>query len=337
MTTTESPAADRQPSRRAALGLLCGLVLLSSPDAIAGPATPPYVLVLGTAQDGGLPHPACTGPHCARARREPGFRRLVASLALVDPATVPPEVFLVDATPDVEEQLARLGDLRPRGPSPDGRERVDRAPVDGVLLTHAHAGHYLGLASFGYEVVSTHDLPVWATPRMGAYLRGNGPWSQLVDRRNIELRTLAPGESVRLTPRLEVTAFAVPHRDELSDTVGFLVTGPSRRLLYVPDTDRWDSWAPPLLDRLAGVDVALLDGTFYSTDELPGRSVEQIGHPLVRTTMDLLTERVQAGGLAVHFTHLNHSNPLVDPNGPEAAAVRDRGFHVLSDGQTIDL
>lgn len=318
--------------------LLCVLGLGSSRSAADGPAAGPYLLVLGTAQDGGLPHAACSGPHCSRARRDPGFRRLVASLALVDPAESPPRVFLIDATPDVAEQLRLLEPLRPRPPvDPAGRETVDRAPLDGILLTHAHMGHYLGLATFGYEVVSTHGLPVWTTPRMASYLQHNGPWSQLVDFGNIELRSLAPGASVRLTPRLEVTALAVPHRDELSDTVGFVIAGPSRRVLYVPDTDRWDSWDPPLGERLEGIDVALLDGTFYSPDELPGRSIEQIGHPLIETTMDLLSERVAAGSLAVYFTHLNHSNPAVDPEGPEAAAVRRRGFHVLADEQRIDL
>lgn len=304
-----------------------------------GGPPPPYVRVLGTVQDGGLPHAACSGPHCLRARRDPSFRRLVASLALVDPAETPPRIFLVDATPDLVEQLARLRDDVPTAQqhSTGGRETVDRSPVDGVLLTHAHIGHYLGLAFFGYEAISTHRLPVWTTPRMATYLRDSGPWSQLVARGNIELRELAPGASVQLTGRLRVTALSVPHRDELSDTVGFLVEGPSRRILYVPDTDRWDAWDPPLLQRLEGVDAALLDGTFYSTDELPGRDIEQIGHPLVAATMDLLAERVAAGTIEVCFTHLNHSNPLVDPESPEARVVRERGFHVLAEGRRIDL
>jgi pyrroloquinoline quinone biosynthesis protein B len=307
-------------------------------DGAPAPPAAPHVRVLGTAQDGGLPHPGCSGPRCRRALRDPDARRLVASLALVDPATSPASVFMIDATPDLVAQLARLTDLRAPAPGAGDRlETVDRQPIDGVLLTHAHMGHYLGLAFFGYEALHARALPVWATPRMADYLRRNGPWSQLVELGNIDLRSVATGSDVRLTERLRVTVMPVPHRDELSDTVGFLVQGPTRTLLYVPDTDRWDAWDPPLLERLEGVDVALLDGTFYSADELPGRSVEQIGHPLVRTTMDLLQERVAAGTLEVYFTHLNHSNPALDPDGPEAEEVRRRGFHVLGELEEIGL
>jgi pyrroloquinoline quinone biosynthesis protein B len=344
MTTSELPPRVAPVVGHAALALaLClsvaGSGALAAERSTAGdPAPPPFLRALGTVQDGGLPHAACDGPRCRRARRDPSFRRLVASLAVVDPAASPPAVFLLDASPDLIEQLSRLRDLRPdTGEDHGGLETVDREPIDGLFLTHAHIGHYLGLAFFGYEAVHTRALPVWATPRMAGYLSDNGPWSQLVDLGNIDLRSLPPGESVRLTERLRVTAVPVPHRDELSDTVGFLVEGPSRSALYVPDTDRWDSWDPPLLERLEGVDVAVVDGTFYSADELPGRSVVQLGHPLIRTTMDLLQERVAGAGLEVYFTHLNHSNPALDPDSPEARAIRERGFHVLAEDDEIHL
>lgn len=329
-----------EPARRGPLAVavwLSTVALGASAASPPDPPRPPFLRVVGTVQDGGLPHAACTGPRCRLARRDATARRLVASLAVVDPAASPPQVFLIDATPDLGAQLDRLADLRPAAADGGGEETVDRHPIDGVLLTHAHIGHYLGLAFFGYETIHTSGLPVWATPRMAGYLRANGPWSQLVERGNIELRSLAPGKALRLTPRLRVSAVAVPHRDELSDTVGFLVEGPSRRALYVPDTDGWEAWDPPLLERLRDVDVALLDGTFYSTDELPGRSVERIGHPLVGQTMDLLQERVAAGALAVWFTHLNHSNPALDPESPEARTIRDRGFRVLAENEEIEL
>jgi pyrroloquinoline quinone biosynthesis protein B len=308
------------------------LALSAAPEpAPPPPASGPRLVVLGTVQDGGLPHVACTCVRCERARREPGFRQHVASLALHLSASG--KVYLIDATPDLGAQLEAVARLRGREPL----GRVDRAPVDGVFLTHAHIGHYLGLAFFGFETVHTQKLPVWASARMGEFLRGNGPWNQLVRLGEIELRELRPGEPVALGDGVSVTPLQVPHRDEYSDTLGFLVRGPRRTVLYVPDTDSWRAWPRPLTEVLEGVDVALLDGTFYSLDELPGRAVSAIGHPLITESMDLLEPLVKAGELAVSFTHLNHSNPALQPEAAARHAIERRGFRVLAEGEEIPL
>jgi pyrroloquinoline quinone biosynthesis protein B len=301
-----------------------------APSGETGAEPGPGLLVLGTAQDGGFPHAACRCERCAAARRDPRLARRVASLAVVLPAER--RVYLIDATPDIAVQLEALAPLRP---APAGR--VDRSPVDGVLLTHAHVGHYLGLAHFGFEAIHTRALPTWATPRMARFLSTNGPWDQLVRLGNLELRPVEPGSTIQLGDAVAATPIAVPHRDEYSDTVAYLLRGPRRAVLYVPDTDAWRSWQPPLPERLAGVDVALLDGTFYSPEELPGRDVSKIGHPLITETMDLLGEAVRAGGLRVFFTHLNHSNPVLDAGSAARRALEARGFAVLAEGQEFPL
>lgn len=283
--------------------------------------------VLGTAQDGGLPHVACTCQHCEAARRDPARARRVASLALV----TSDGVRLVDATPDLPEQLDALADVRDVVPG-----RVDRTPVDGVLLTHAHVGHYLGLAWLGFEAVAAEGVPVHASARMSEFLRTNGPWSQLVAQRDIVLEVLVPGRAMKFG-EVEVVPIVVPHRDEFSDTLGFRFVGPRSTVLYVPDTEPWAKWPQPIEDELVGVDVALLDGSFYSAGELPDRPVETIGHPLMIDTMDRLEPLVRAGTLRVWFTHLNHSNPALDPSSAERKAIERRGFAVLSDGARLPL
>ncbi|MEP6995838.1 MAG: MBL fold metallo-hydrolase, partial [Acidobacteriota bacterium] len=227
-------------------------------------------VVLGIAQDGGVPHLGCRQPLCVEARRVPSKRRLVASLGLIDHAAG--QRFLIDATPDVEEQVARLGGL-----------------PDAILLTHAHIGHYLGLAQLGREVANTRAMPVYCTPRMAAFLRANAPWSRLVQRVHIEIREVVPGASVALTADLRATPIRVPHRDEDSDTVGYLVSGPRRRVLWMPDIDKWERWDRRLADFAADPDLtAFLDGTFRDAVEIPGRSIAEIPHPLVMETVALL-------------------------------------------------
>jgi len=309
-------------------------VVLALAAAFAEPGHPadagPRIVALGTVQDGGLPQAGCTCAQCTAARRDPARKRQVASLALVVPETG--HTWLIDATPDLSAQIDRIHTWRPH---PEGRP--DRAPVDGVLLTHAHIGHYLGLALFGFEAIDTRDLPVYGSPRMVAFLKANGPWSQLVARRNVDLRELRPGAPLALDRGVTVTPIPVPHRDEYTDTLAFLIRGPRRALLYVPDTDAWASWPRPLQDVLQGVDVAFLDGTFTSRDELPDRDVTKIKHPLSESTMDLLAPMVRAGRLRVLFTHLNHSNPALDPASPARRRIEARGFGVLAEGEDIPL
>jgi pyrroloquinoline quinone biosynthesis protein B len=314
----------------AAVGLLASLIGCTEAPRDSPVPPDPYVVVLGTAQDGGLPHAACTCPRCDAARRDPSRRRLIASIAIVVPSTG--RRFIVDVTPDLREQLDRLPAV---GSHPHGR--VDRSPVDGALLTHAHVGHYLGLAFFGFEAVHTSGLPVHATPRMAAFLRTNVPWSRLVSRKEIELEEAPPGLTFELDAGVRVTPFAVPHRDEDSDTVGFKIAGPRHVVVYVPDTDTWSTWGGEALDALESCDTLLVDGTFYAADELPGRDVAAIGHPLMTTTMDRLAGDVRAGRLRVVFTHLNHSNGALDPNGPERRTIDRNGFAVAEDGQRLPL
>lgn len=289
----------------------------------------PALVVLGTAQDGGLPHAGCSCERCARAREEPGRARRVASVAVV----AGEQAWLFDATPDLPDQLEALARVtgRPRG-------GVDRSPVAGVFLTHAHMGHYVGLAWFGFEAIHARALPVHASPRMAALLRDNAPWDQLVRLGNLSLHELGEGAEVELGG-VRVSPLAVPHRDEYTDTLAYEIAGPRARVLYVPDSAPWVQWSRPLPEVLAerAIDVALLDGCFYSPDELPGRDLATLAHPLVVDSMDLLQPLVDAGKVRVIFTHLNHSNPAVDPDGGVVAAIRGRGFEVAVDGLSLAL
>jgi pyrroloquinoline quinone biosynthesis protein B len=279
-------------------------------------------VVLGIAQDGGVPHIGCTQPLCVRARRDPSRRQRVACLGLIDDRAG--SRFLIDATPDMPSQIDSLN---------QGHPVADRRrPVDGILLTHAHIGHYTGLMYLGREALGARAVPVYATPRMAAFLKTSGPWSQLVALGQIELREVEPGREVALTPSLAVTPIAVPHRDELSDTVGYLVRGPTEALLYVPDIDKWEKWDRRLEDEVAGVGMALLDGTFFSADELAGRSLAEVPHPTVGETM----ARLAAVSRRVAFIHLNHTNPLLWDDRARRDLSR-RGFSVASDGRVFPL
>jgi pyrroloquinoline quinone biosynthesis protein B len=285
--------------------------------------------VLGTAQDGGIPQIGCYCRNCLRAREDVRFTRLVSSIALID--FIEKKYFILDATPDIRLQsdmaLARLG-----------IEKMGRknAP-DAILLTHAHIGHYTGLMFFGYEAMSTQNLPVHCTSRMGRFLSDNGPWSQIIRLENISLRTLHPGKEISLTPRISLIPFLVPHRDEYSDTIGFRISGEKKKLLYIPDIQSWKAWDRSIVEEAEKVDTVLLDGTFYSPEELPGRNLSKIGHPLIQTSLKTLGKVAQKGQTQIYFTHLNHSNLALDPEGKARKEITNRDFRLASEGEEFFL
>ena len=278
------------------------------------------LVVLGAGQDAGAPkigNPDDTGP-----------RLLPASLALIDRQAG--KRYLFDATPAITEQLAMLDAIAPP---------AQGLGIDGIFLTHAHIGHYLGLAWLGREAAGASGVPVYAMPRMAEFLRGNGPWSQLVELGNIELVALGAGDAINaiaLRPDLVVVALPVPHRDEYSETVGFLAIQPESTFLYLPDIDSWEGWGgangPFLNGMIAQSDHVFIDATFWDDNELPGRDMREIPHPRVTATMDLLQSLPPEERAKVHFIHYNHTNPIRDPASPESAEVIARGFNVARAG-----
>lgn len=312
--------------------LLAALAAASAAAQAPAPAPqPPYVLVLGTAQDGGIPHLGGRAAADEAARRDPVLRRLVASLLVVDPASG--RRWLIDASPDLAAQLDRAEAVAPVRAVAAGRPPI----VDGVFLTHAHVGHYLGLAQFGREIYAADRLPVWGSQRMREFLSANGPWEQLVRLNQIELRPLTAGEAVELAPGLTITPFHVPHRDEYTDTFGFEIRGPGRAVLYIPDIDKWEKWSEPIEARISSVDVALLDATFFGDGELPGRAMSEVPHPFVVESIARFAALPADERRKVVFTHLNHSNPAALADTPERQAIEAAGMRVAEEMERIDL
>jgi len=223
------------------------------------------------------------------------------------------------------------------GPDFPAQEHLLPGRLAGVLPTHAHIGHYTGLVHLGREVMGASEVPVWVMPRMRAFLENNGPWDQLVRLGNVALKTLTDGVEVVLSPQLKVTPVAVPHRDEYSETVGFVVQGPRRRVLYLPDIDKWDRWDRPIESLVRSVDRAWLDGTFYDGDELPGRDMSEIPHPFIVETMGRLSPMAPVDRAKVHFLHLNHTNPALDPTSEATRRIEAAGHHVARQGDRFEL
>jgi pyrroloquinoline quinone biosynthesis protein B len=114
--------------------------------------------------------------------------------------------------------------------------------------------------------------------------------------------------------------------------VAYLLAGRERQVLWLPDIDKWEKWDRRIEEVVRGSPVlAFVDGTFYSADEIPGRSIRDIPHPLVPETVARFGGKAPAAPSQVLFVHLNHTNRLLW----DAAARREleqKGFGIASEG-----
>jgi len=281
----------------------------------------PYVVVLGIAQDGGLPHAGCL-KSCCKNLWGTGNNEKVASIGIVDPNTG--QSWLIDATPDFASQLHIL-------------ENIHKTKLSGIFLTHAHIGHYSGLLQLGREVMGAEDMPVYAMPRMKSFLYENSPWNQLLSLENIKIIDLKNSKEIKLSSQLYIEPFLVPHRDEFSETVGYRVVSNKKSLVYIPDIDKWSKWDQDIFQVVLHSDFALLDGTFYSSDEIPHRDMSEIPHPFIIETMDLLDNMNSKNRKKIYFIHFNHSNPAINYTSSVSNIIRSKRFNIATEGLKLNL
>lgn len=280
--------------------------------------------VLGTIQDGGIPHMGCSKECCVNYFEHKSIRIGVSSIGV---SNFKYETnYIVDATPDVNFQLqALIGNTNPS------------EKLDGIFLTHAHMGHYAGLLNFGRESLNSNNIPVYLMPKFFDFISNNGPWDQLVSLNNIKLQRIYNNEKVILHNNLSFTPILVPHRDEYSETVGYIIEGNRKRALYIPDIDKWAKWNISITEMIKNVDYAFLDGTFFDEKEINNRDISEIPHPFIIESLELFNNLENIDKAKVYFIHLNHTNPVLNKNSEEYKRVILSGFKVAEPGMEFVL
>lgn len=291
---------------------------------ISYPQDQPYLVVLGTVQDAGSPHAACEKACCSALFDHPDPSRLVTCLGLVDP--IAQKTILLEASPDLPRQMEVLLQTI------DNQKKV----VDAIFLTHAHIGHYTGLMYLGRESMNASKVPVYAMPKMASFLSNNGPWDQLVEIDNITIHPLEGDTVIHITDNVSITPISVPHRDEYSETVGFLITTKRKKVLFIPDIDKWEKWDQSIAAWISNVDIAFLDATFYDGNEVK-RDISEIPHPFVVESMEAFKTLSDDDKAKVHFIHLNHTNPLLVGTSDAYQEVIRRGYQIATFRQVIGL
>ena len=286
--------------------------------------TQPYILILGNAQDAGYPQIACQKECCQRVYKNPTYKRLVSSIAIVDP--ISNESWIFDATPDFTQQTKILSK----------HLKNDKQLPNGIFLSHGHIGHYTGLMFLGKEALGAQKMPVYTMPRMESYLTKNGPWSQLIQLDNIDLKPIRKDSTIVLNTRISVTPIEVPHRDEFTETIGFIIHNQQKKALFIPDIDKWSTWDRNIIDYIKEVDIAMLDATFFKNGEI-NRNMNEVPHPFVEESMQLFESLSAKDKQKIHFIHFNHTNPLLIDGSEAQETVLKKGFNIAKQESEISF
>ena len=278
------------------------------------------VLVLGVAQDAGHPQANCIKSCCNAAFQDPIKSHKVSSIAISDGSSF----YIIDATPDFTTQFQKA------------KEVFKDQTFGGIILTHAHIGHYTGLMYLGREAMNTESVAVYVLPKMKAFLEGNAPWSQLDKLKNIKLIELNSNQRYSLSDDLAISPFIVPHRDEFSETAGYSIEIRYNKTLFIPDIDKWELWDENILELIKQHNYALLDATFYDGKELPGRDISKVPHPFVSESIKLFQSLTVDDKRKIYFIHLNHTNPLLNNQSEEFKVVASEMINVASEGLIMD-
>jgi len=298
-------------------------------------------IVLGSAAGGGIPQWNCLCPVCrlawaGDARVKP---RTQSSLAV---SADDRRWVIVNASPDIRQQIAATPALQPNGQGPSRQ-----SPVAAVVLTNGDIDHVGGLLSLR----ESQPFALFAAQATQKAIDGNAMFSVL-DRALVKREMVALDAAFAPVSGIEAELFAVPGKvplwledDQLrvgeltESTVGISLSANGRRIVYVPGCA---SVTDAVMDRLAGADVLLFDGTLWSDDEMIALGLGQktgrrMGHmPMAGAGGTLEMLRPLATGRRV-FIHMNNTNAVLVEGSPQRREAEQAGWEIGYDGMEFNL
>jgi pyrroloquinoline quinone biosynthesis protein B len=303
------------------------------------------VKILGSAAGGGFPQWNCACPNC-RAVRVGEFKgkpRLQTQVAVSGDGV---SWFLLGASPDLRQQIESTRELHPCS-------GTRNSPICGVVLASADLDHVLGLLLLR----ELQPYQVWASGAVIEILRGGNNMFRMLNRIDDQVRwnAIRAGEEfslrspacadhgigcrvLALSTRHPAYALDAPHSNEA--VIGLMLTSPAGKTLgFFPQLP---SLTPELKSLFAALDCLLLDGTFWSDDELirwqgSGHYAREMGHVPVGGEDGTL---VQLAGLTRPrrmYIHINNTNPMLNEAGLEYRQLRDSGWELAEDGCQLSL
>jgi len=304
------------------------------------------ITVLGSAAGGGFPQWNCNCANCAGVRSGTVRAKPRTQSSIFIRPDESADGVLFNASPDILEQIRSHPDLQPA-------RAVRDTAIAGIVLMDGQIDHATGLFMLRER---GSPLPLWCTDAVEEDLTQGNPVLRVlshfcgVQRQRIGLDGATftvpgvPGLAFRAMPLSSKAAPYSPHRDNPvpGDNLGITIIDTRRgsSVFYAPGLG---AITPPVFDAMASADAVMVDGTFWTDDEmktlgLSKKSARDIGHlpqsgeggmiewmgKLPRTTRRLLI-------------HINNTNPILDEDSTQRAELTRAGIEVCEDGMNIQL
>ncbi len=293
------------------------------------------VRILGAAAGGGFPQWNCHCQGCQASRAGQAVALTQSSIAIQAQGG---EWFLINASPDLRQQIEQM-----RSQQCFGAEHLRSLPFAGIILTDAEIDHTTGLILLRE---SAQPLKIYSPVSVKQALTTGYPLlATLQNYCGVEWSALELGSSIAIAADLSIEAFALSTKPPKymaqagSDQVwgvGLTIRDRStgRSLTYAPGLAAIDQ---AISDRLAASDWILIDGTFWTNEELPTlgigqRSALQMGHLPLSGPAGSLAHLAQLTKPGKTLVHINNTNPILLPNRLERQQVEDQGFQIGFDG-----
>ena len=305
------------------------------------------VVVLGAAAGGGVPQWNCGCAVCLAARTDPELRSTQASIAISADGD---HWFLINASPDLRQQLIATPQLHPRA------GKLRHSPIAGVILTNGEVDAVAGLLSMR----EGSPFTIYAHAKVISILKDNSIFNVLneknVRRQPIEVNTVFEPALPDGSPSgIEILPFAVAGKSAwylegkvhpggdtgAGDTLGLRLRDKATdKYLYF--LAACAGITDDLKARLAGAAVVFFDGTVWRDDELIAAGLgNKTGQGMGHIAMSGASGVIESlAGLDIDrkiFLHINNSNPALLPASPERKIAERAGWQIPADGMEITL
>ncbi len=304
------------------------------------------LIVLGTGAGGGCPQWNCGCENCNFARNNPEKARTTDSLAVSYELDGETAWAIVNPGVDLRHQLARRKELQPAKGGP-----LRLSPIKSVILTDGELDHTMGLISLREGA----ELKVFATESVLDLLESAFPVRKVLrNYASLQFCTVEAGVPFNLGESLKVTAInlsgrqpryaeaadgkAPPPRHTAVSGLKFeSLSETADSIAYAPQIGAWDE---QVQDLLSGAEIILVDGTFYTEDELPLLDVKappaaKMGHLPLSGPGGILGHLQNLKARVKLLTHINNTNPILRDNSPERQAVENAGVKIAVDGMCL--